>query len=148
MKRPGLSTGLYLLLVFLSGAAVGGFAHRFYTMSTVLAGPVSPKPDEYRRDLVNEMRTRLSLSSQQVTQLTAILDNTKNRYHEVKNRWDRQVKEAAKPELKAIQADSIQQIKAILSEPQRAEYDKLRADREKRHHAEKAKIAAPPPSSN
>jgi hypothetical protein len=148
MKRPGFSTGLYLLLVFLSGAAVGGFAHRLYTVSSVLAVPVSPKPDDYRRDLVNEMRTRLSLSSQQVTQLTAILDDTKNRYHEVKNRWDRQAKEAEKPELKAIQADSIQQIKAILSEPQRAEYDKLRADREKRRQQNKAKATAPPSASN
>jgi hypothetical protein len=148
MKRPGLSSGLYLLLVFLSGAAVGGFAYRFYTMSTVLAGPVSAKPDDYRRDLVKEMRTRLSLSSEQITQLTAILDNTKNRYHEVRNRWDRQAKEAARPELKAIQADSIQQIKAILSEPQREEYDKLRADREKRRQQAKAKNPSPPPASN
>jgi hypothetical protein len=150
MKRAALSSSLYLLLVFLSGAAVGGFAHRLYTLNTVLAGPVAPKPDDYRRDLVNEMRARLSLNGSQVSQLTAILDSTRARYHDVKARWDRQAKEASRPELQAIQAESIQQIKGILSDTQRVEYDKLRAEREKRHKANKAKAAAatPPPPSN
>lgn len=146
MKPPGLSSGLYLLLVFLGGAAVGGFAYRLYTMNTVLAGPASAKPDDYRRDMVNEMRSRLSLTERQVSQLTTILDDTKTRYHEVKNRWDRQAKEASKPELKAIQAESIQQIKGILSETQRVEYDKLRAEREKRRQESRAKAPAAPAS--
>ena len=88
------------------------------------------------------MRFRVKLSDQQITQLTSIMDNTRTRYHDVKARWDRQSKDAMRPELKAIQADSIQQIKGILSESQRIEYDKLRADREKRHQANKAKAAA------
>jgi hypothetical protein len=142
MRRAGLSSGLYLLMVFLSGAAVGGFAHRLYTVNTVLAVPNAPKPDDYRRDFVNEMHSRLKLSDQQLTQLTSIMDNTRTRYHDVKARWDRQSKDAMRPELKAIQAESIQKIKGILSEPQQAEYDKLRADREKRHQANKAKAAA------
>jgi|SRR5215472_10111222 len=147
MKRAGQSPALYLLLVFVSGAAVGGFAHRLYTMNTVLAGPIAPKPDDYRREMLKEMRSRLSLSDQQVTQLTAILDDTKSRYHEVKTRWDRQAKEASRPELKAIQAESIQQIKAILTETQRVEYDKVRAEREKRRQQNKAAKTAATPGS-
>jgi hypothetical protein len=140
MKRSTLSTALYLSLVFLSGAVVGAFAHRLYTVSTV----VSAKPDDYRRKLLDEMRTRLSLKDAQVTQLSAILDATKARYHEVKERWDRQAKQAAKPELKAIQEDQIQQIKGILSEPQRAEYDKFLAEREKHHQQQTNNNAAVP----
>jgi hypothetical protein len=147
MKRAGQSPVLYLLLVFVSGAAVGGFAHRLYTMNTVLAGPAAPKPDDYRREMLKEMRTRLSLSDQQLTQLTSILDDTKSRYHEVKTRWDRQAKEASRPELQAIQAESVQRIKAILSETQRVEYDKFRAEREKRHQQNKAAKAATKPTS-
>jgi hypothetical protein len=142
MKRAGLSAGLYLLLVFLSGVAVGGFALRLYMMNTVLAGQSPNKPDDVRRDLLKEMRTRLSLSEQQLSQLTAILDTTRARYHEVKARWDAQAKEAARPELKAIQAEQVQQVKSILTEPQRVEYEKLRAEREKRHQQNKAKAAA------
>jgi len=132
MKRKTLSTALYVSLVFLSGAVVGGFAHRLYTMNPVLASPASPKPEDYRRKYLDEMRTRLSLSAEQLTQISAILDSTKARYNEVRAKWDKEAKVKAKPELKAIHEDQVQKIKGILSEPQEAEYDKLRVEREKR----------------
>ena len=133
MKRRTLSTSLYVLLVFLSGAVVGGFAHRLYMVNTV-----SAKPDEYRRKYMDEMRARLSLSSDQVAQVNAILDSTKARYHEVKEKWDKDAREKAKPELKAIHDDQVQKVKAILSETQRAGYDQLRAEREKLRQKEKS----------
>ncbi len=147
MKRAGLSAGLYLLLVFLSGVVVGGFSLRLYMMNTVLAGVNPSKPDEYRKQYLKEMSSRLSLSDKQLSQLTAILDNTRARYHEVKARWDRQAKDAARPELKAIQADQVQQVKAILTDKQKPEYEKLVAEREKRHQQSKAAKSALPPSN-
>src|SRR6266700_1644662 len=131
MKRATLSTALYVTLVFLSGAVVGGFAHRLYMVNSVFSGPVSPKPEEVRHKIVEDMRTRLSLTDQQVTQLSAIMDSTKARFHEVKAKWDKEAHIRAKPELKAIQEDQVQKIKEILTEAQRPEYDKYRADREK-----------------
>jgi hypothetical protein len=140
MKRTTLSTGLYILLVFLSGAVVGDFAHRLYVVNTV----VSAKPDEVRRHILDEMRTRLSLSNEQVNQVNAIMDSTRARYHEVKERWDNQSRQAAKPELKAISEDQAGKIKAILSEPQRAEYEKYRAERQKRREQHNTiKLATP-----
>jgi hypothetical protein len=133
MKRASLSTALYVTLVFLSGAVVGGFAHRLYMVNTVFSGPTSPKPEEVRHKIVEEMRARLSLTDQQVTQLSAIMDSTKARFHEVKAKWDKEAKIRAKPELKAIQEDQVQKIKDILTEAQRPEYDKYRADRDKQH---------------
>jgi hypothetical protein len=140
MKRTTLSTAIYVLLVFLSGAVVGAFAHRLYVVNTV----VSAKPDEVRHHILEEMRTRLSLSDVQVGQLNAIMDSTKARYHEVKERWEQQSRQAAKPELKAITEDQAEKIKAILSEPQRAEYEKYRAERQKRREQHNSpKPAAP-----
>ncbi len=130
MKRSTLSTALYVSLVFLSGGVVGGFAHRLYMVNTVGAGV--PKPDEWRRKNVDEMRTRLTLSDQQITQLTTILDTTRDRFHEVKVKWDKEAKRLRQPEMKAIQEDQIRQINEILSEQQRSEYEKLRAERDKR----------------
>jgi hypothetical protein len=147
MKKAGLSAGLYLLLVFLSGAVVGAFSHRLYTMNSVFAGVSPTKPDEYRRQYVKEIRSKLSLTDQQVSQLTAILDNTRARYHDVKARWDHQAKDAARPELKAIQAEQVQQIKGILSDTQKPEYEKFLAEREKRHQQNKAAKAAAPSSN-
>ena len=134
MKRATLSTALYVSLVFLSGAVVGGFAHRLYMVNTVFSGPAAspiPKPEDVRRKIVEDMRTRLSLTDSQVTQLSAIMDSTKARFHEVRSKWDKEAHMRAKPELKAIQEDQVQKIKEILTEQQRPEYDRYRADREK-----------------
>ena len=144
MKRNTLSTAFYILLVFLSGAVVGAFAHRLYMVNTV----VSAKPDEVRHHILDEMRTRLSLSEEQVKQLNAIMDSTKARYHEVKERWDKQSKQAAQPELKAITEDQAGKIRAILSEPQRIEYEKYRAERQKRREQQRKSAAATTPAGN
>ncbi len=139
MKRATLSTALYVMLVFLSGAVVGGFAHRLYMVNTVFSVPVSPKPEDVRRKIVEEMRTRLSLTNDQVTQLSAIMDSTKARFHEVRSKWDKEAHIRAKPELKAIQEDQVQKVKEILTEAQRPEYDKYRADREKQRQQDNSK---------
>jgi len=144
MKRGTFSTALYVFLVFLSGAVVGAFAHRLYMVNTV----VSAKPDEVRHHILDEMRTRLSLSDDQVKQLNAIMDSTKARYHEVKARWDEQSKQAAKPELKAITEDQAEKIRAILSEPQRVEYEKYRAERQKRREQQRKSAAPAAPAGN
>jgi|SRR5262245_11919384 len=132
MKRTTRSTALYVALVFLSGAVVGGFAHRLYTLNTVMAGPTSPKPDEFRRKYLDELRNRLSLSAEQLTKINSILDSTKTRYDEVRAKWDKEARIKAKPELKAIHEDQVQKIKGLLSETQQAEYDKFRMERDKR----------------
>ena len=139
MKRATLSTALYVTLVLLSGAVMGGFAHRLYMVNTVFSVPVSPKPEDVRRKIVEEMRTRLSLTNDQVTQLSAIMDSTKARFHEVRSKWDKEAHIRAKPELKAIQEDQVQKIKEILTEAQRPEYDKYRADREKQRQQDNSK---------
>jgi hypothetical protein len=144
MKRSTLSTAFYILLVFLSGAVVGAFAHRLYMVNTV----VSAKPDEVRHHILDEMRTRLSLSEEQVKQLNAIMDSTKARYHEVKERWDNQSRQAAKPELKAITDDQAGKIRAILSEPQRVEYEKYRAERQKRREQQRKSANPNAPAGN
>jgi len=132
MRRTTLSTALYVSLVFLSGTVVGGFAHRLYTLNTVMAGPTSPKPEDFRRKYLDELRSRLGLSAEQLTRISGILDSTRTRYDEVRAKWDKEAKEKAKPELKAIHEDQVQKVKGILSETQQAEYDKFRMEREKR----------------
>src|SRR5439155_17657932 len=107
MKRTTLSNAVYVLLVFLSGAVVGGFAHRLYMVNSVFSGPVSPKPEDVRRKMIEEMRERLSLSNDQVKEVTTVLDSTKTRYHEVKDKWDKEARANAKPELKAIQEEQV-----------------------------------------
>ncbi len=124
MKRPGLTAVVYLVLVFLSGALVGGFGHRLYTQGTVSASSTAGRsPEEYRKRYIGEMRSRLMLDDGQVAKLNEILDSTRLQY--------KKFNEAHKIELSGIQNDQVARVKAILSDSQRLEYEKMRAEREK-----------------
>ncbi|MBZ5594413.1 MAG: hypothetical protein LAP39_19400 [Acidobacteriia bacterium] len=127
MRRGGLTTGLYLLLLFLSGVAVGGFGLHLYTLK--VSASVNPRnPEEFRRRYIAELQTRLKLTDDQVRQLGPILDETRRRHHELMDKH--------RPEMKAIQDDQVQKIRAILTDSQQAEYTTLLAEREKQrqHH--------------
>lgn len=135
IRRSNLSTAAYLLLVFLSGVLVGVFSYRLYMVNTVQSGSVArtqpPRsPEEYRKRAVAEMTARLKLSSDQVNTLQQIMDATRQRYHDLRERQ--------KPDLKAIETEHYQRVLAMLSEPQRAEYEKMRAEREKRRQQAEA----------
>ena len=76
------SAALWLLVVFLSGTAVGAVAYRLYTVKKVSADVVPPaakrlSPQEFRQKYVEDLRTKLKLDDTQVQKLGAILDDTK-----------------------------------------------------------------------
>lgn len=126
----GLSTGLYLLLVFLSGSLVGGFAHRLYMMNSVSANSTQRSPEEWRRQYVEEMKTRLKLNDEQVAGLHQVLDESRSRFDEVRKK--------SRPEIKAIQEEQVRKIRSLLNESQQAEYEKLREERQKRRRSHKS----------
>lgn len=127
MKRVSLIAVISLTLVFLSGAAVGGFAYHLYRAKSVNA--VTPKtPDEYRRGYMHEMTTRLHLSADQIAKLNVILDDTRARF--------RDFRERTRPEIKQIHAEQVEKTKNILSNEQRVEYEKMRQEREARRAKE------------
>jgi hypothetical protein len=71
----------YLALVFGSGAVVGALSHRMYTATTVVA-KTPPPPDEWRKQYVSEMKTRLKLRDDQLLRLGLLLDETRSRVRE------------------------------------------------------------------
>jgi len=116
MKRSKLSVALYLLLVFASGVVVGALGHRLYVRENVAPRP-RPSPEEFRRRYMEDMRARLKLSEEQVKQIDAILDETRDRY---------------RAQMKVMQEEQSMRIRAVLSAEQRSEYDKMRQEREER----------------
>ncbi|MCS6952817.1 MAG: hypothetical protein RMK57_00050 [Bryobacterales bacterium] len=122
MNSSRLRVALYLLLVFVSGVVVGALGHRFWALQQVEARPRNPQ--EFRRRYVEEMRTRLQLTEEQLRKLNAILDVTDARF--------RQVRERMRPEMNAIQEEHANQVRAILTDEQRQEYEKLRAEMERK----------------
>ena len=120
MRRTSLTTGLYLVLLFLSGVAVGAFGLRLYTVNSVSAR----NPEEFRRQYVAKLRDRLKLTDDQVSRLGPILDETRQQH--------RQLMEKHRPEYKAIQEEQVRKIRAILTDAQQPEYTKLLEERAKR----------------
>ncbi len=123
MKRPGLAAALYVVLVFLSGAVVGIFGDRLYTVKVVNASVNVAKPADYRKKYVEDMTRRLQLTQQQVNELGTILDDTRNKFHEEHDR--------SKQQLAQIHTEQVQKIHDILSPSQLPEYEKFRVEREK-----------------
>jgi|SRR5579862_6270498 len=121
MRRSNLATFFYLAVVFISGAVVGGFANRLY-----MAKPVSASRThaEIRRQYLSEMHDRLHLSSTQVTQLQQIADTTGQHMHEAR---------------KTIEDEHVKSVIAMLDESQKAEYAKMREEREKARQAQAKK---------
>jgi molecular chaperone GrpE (heat shock protein) len=137
MKRSNTSTWIYLLLVFASGAALGVFSDRFYTTSSVIAKTTAPRnePGEFRRKVINEMRTRLKLDEKQVSDLNGILDQTRNEMREFRER--------TKPEMTAIHQTQVERVNNILSPAQRLEYQKMLDEREAKRAADQLKNDPP-----
>jgi hypothetical protein len=125
MRRSNVATLLYLLVVFASGAVVGGFANRLYMAKTVIAvAPGQPSRAELNKQYIEDMRGRLHLTEPQIAELKQIMDSSDQRMRECH---------------RTVKDQHIQKVVAMLDDSQKAEYAKMRAEREKRHQQEQAK---------
>jgi hypothetical protein len=121
-----------VLLVFLSGSVLGAVAYRLYAVSAVQTGVdiarKQPKmnPEELRKHMVEEYRTKVKMDDQQVAAIQQILDQTRADFHKMRDRMN--------AEGEAIQNAQVEKINAILREDQRPLYAALRAEREKQRH--------------
>ena len=123
MKPGNFKVAAYLLLVFASGIAVGAFSLHLYAARTVSARSMrSHSPEEYRKKYLGEMQSRLGLSPEQAAKLNGILDQTRSRFAELRER--------SKPGTDAIQKEQTNQINEILNDTQRVEYEKFRKERD------------------
>jgi hypothetical protein len=122
MRRSNVATLVYLLVVFASGAVVGGFANRLYMAKTTVNA--APTRADLNKQYIQDMRSRLHLTDAQIAELKQIMDASDQRMHEMH---------------KAIKDEHIRRVVAMLDESQQAEYAKMRAEREKRRQAEEKK---------
>ena len=119
MKLSRLTIALYVGLIFASGAVLGVFGHSLYAVSTVKSNPT---PEALRKKRLAEMQTRLKLSDDQFGKINSIMDETRARYHEVRERY--------RPELDALENAQRAKVRSILSPEQQAEYERMLKERE------------------
>jgi hypothetical protein len=123
MTRKNLPIALYLLLVFGSGAVVGGLGYRTYNPPTARSGSAPrPSPSEWRKQYIEETKARLSLTDDQVEKLTAILDQTDDRFKEVRQHENELIRQ--------IGEEHFERVRTILTADQIPKYEKLHAERE------------------
>jgi hypothetical protein len=122
MKLSRSTLALYVGLVFASGILAGAYGHRFADVTTVSAD-ARRNPEEFRKRLVAEMKSRLSLSTDQLTQLNDVLDSTRVEFQNTRD--------SIEPALAKIREQQHERILEILKSDQRAEYEKMRQERDK-----------------
>ena len=105
-------------------------------MKTVAAtGTQQPRrPDEWRRNYIEEMRTRLHLDAAQVVSLNAILDETRSEIHALKSRQKKE-SDQLREEIRAKQTNKV---RAMLTPAQVPEYELFREERERKMKADLA----------
>ena len=127
MKRSNLAIALYLFLIFTSCAIVGAFGFRLYSGTPVAAKTQKVSPEEWRRQYLNEMQSRLKLTSDQFQHLNSILDESHGRFTAAHERNDAAIRQ--------IREEQTSKIRAMLTDTQRPEYEKVRAERDARAKA-------------
>jgi len=124
--KSKLSAGLYLLVVFLSGALVGGLSYRLYSVNTVAAitgGGTKTSPEEFRRRYIEAIRAKVNLDPQQIERVNQIMDDARAQFD--------QVRAKSRTEMQAIEAQRIEKMNAILRDDQKPAYAAFRAERDK-----------------
>jgi Spy/CpxP family protein refolding chaperone len=119
MKRNQWSAVLLAILLFCCGVAVGALAHRYYSATVVNA-----KGEDLRQHYLSEMSSKLGLTSAQVSQLEAIMDETKAKTRAVRDQY--------RPEMLKVRNEQINRVKSILTPQQIPIYEQLVAEREHR----------------
>ena len=109
---------LYLVLIFLCGALSGSLGTRWMQRVDVSADTLaSSRPAQNRNGAVKWFTKGLDLGPQQLEQLSKILEETRGQYrvHEL--------------EIESIKQHARARIREILTEPQKAKFDQLLAER-------------------
>jgi len=137
MKLTRWSVALYMALVFACGGVVGAFAHRLYTVSGVSANAAQRNPEEFRKRFMADMKVRLQLTDDQAAKLGAVMDDTRARFRDVREKFE--------PEMQKIREDQRQRISELLSPSQQAEFQKIVEERQRRREGKKDREGQRPP---
>ena len=137
MKLTRWTAALYMGLVFLCGGVAGAFAYRLYAVSAVRAN-VSPRnPEAFRQKFLADMTVRLKLSSDQVSKMSAIMEQTRLRFHAARS--------TIEPEMQKIREDQRRQISEILFPDQQVEWQKIIEERDRNRENKKRNGVPPAP---
>ena len=128
MKRWNPPIALYLFLVFISGAVVGALGYRTYK-PPIASSNARVSPEEFRRLYLQEIKARVNLSDEQLQKVEAILEETRTRFHDARDKHNQIVKQ--------IGEEQRAKMRAILAPEQLPKAEKFWQDRDQRNKEKK-----------
>jgi hypothetical protein len=128
MKRWNPPIALYLFLVFISGAVVGALGYRTYKPPTASSN-ARVSPEEFRRLYLQEIKARVNLSDEQLQKVEAILEETRTRFHDARDKHNQIVKQ--------IGEEQRAKMRAILAPEQLPKAEQFWQDRDQRNKQKK-----------
>jgi hypothetical protein len=123
MKRWNLPIAVYLFLVFVSGGVVGALGYRMYSPPSARSEQ-RVSPEAWRKQYLDELRTRVNLTPDQLQKMNIILDETDASFN--------QAREQHHQEIEKIKEEHRAKLRAILTADQLPKYDQFRAERDAR----------------
>jgi hypothetical protein len=143
MPKSKASAFFSVLLVFLSGAAMGAVGYRLYAVRSVTgnggtpAPPPKKSPEEIRKLVVTSLRDKVKLDDQQFAQVQKIYEDQHDAFQKIDAEYHAKVDPIVDPIFKAERAETRQlheqavaKIKSLLRPDQVPLYDKWQADRQ------------------
>jgi hypothetical protein len=128
MKRWNLPIAVYLLLVFVSGGVVGALGYRMYSPPTARSEP-HVSPEVWRRQYLDELRTRVNVTPEQIQKVNVIMDETDASFNQMHERHHQDVEK--------IKEDYRAKLRAILTPDQLPKYEQFRTERDAKMKASK-----------
>ncbi len=137
MPRSKASAFFSVLLVFISGAAMGAVGYRLYAVKSVASGtvpsaPPKKSPDEFRKLIVNSLRDTVKLDDRQFAEVQKIYQDQFDSFNQMNDKYKARIDEIHKEsraERDRMHDVSVAKIKAILRPDQQPLYEKWQADR-------------------
>jgi hypothetical protein len=121
MKRWNLPIAVYLFLVFVSGGVVGALGYRMYSPPSARSEQ-HLSPEVMRRQYLDELRTRVNLTPDQMQKMNVIMDETDVSFNQAHDRHHQ--------EFEKIKEDHRAKLRAILTSEQIPKYEQFRAERD------------------
>jgi Spy/CpxP family protein refolding chaperone len=122
MKRS-FPIALYLFLVYISGAVVGALGFRMYSPPSARSEH-RLSPEQWRKQYLDELTSRVNLTPDQVQKVNAILDETDARFNQLHDQHHQAMEQ--------IKEDHRAKLRALMTPDQVVKYDQFRAERDAR----------------
>ncbi|MCC6264245.1 MAG: hypothetical protein IT169_11755 [Bryobacterales bacterium] len=114
---------LWLLIVFVSGSAVGAAGYRYFAApeDAPREDRKPPSREQIRQEYRAKLRERVGVSEEQLAQITSILDEAKSASDAKRGAFE--------AELREIQNQTRERMRAVMTDEQRSRYDAWREER-------------------